>query len=86
MPLYEGDTVQHASAMLLFDYQLSDSMAVDMEGVVFVDGSSPVSGQSMWVAGDLRLRQLKPIRYRSTVDEYSESVLVRASSALVAIL
>ena len=78
MPLDRGETVQHASAMLFFDYQLGDGMSVDMEGVVFVDGSSPISGQSMWVAGDLRLRQLKPIAYRATVDVYSESVLVGA--------
>ena len=76
MPLDKGETVQHASAMLFFDYQLADGMSVEMEGVVFVDGSSPISGQSMWVAGDLRLRQLKPIDYRSTVDAYSDSVLV----------
>lgn len=76
MPLGKGETVQHASAMLFFDYQLADGVSVEMEGVVFVDGSSPISGQSMWVAGDLRLRQLKPIDYRSTVDTYSESVLV----------
>merc|ERR1711939_1134715 len=63
MPLDKGEKIQHASAMLFFDYQLSAGMAVDMEGMVFVDGSSPISGQSMWVAGDLRLRQLKPIRY-----------------------
>jgi hypothetical protein len=78
MPLDRGETVQHASAMLFFDYQLGDGMSVDMEGVVFVDGSSPISGQSMWVGGDLRLRQLKPIAYRATVDVYSESVLVGA--------
>jgi transmembrane protein 231 len=75
MPLEKGEQIQHASAMLFFDYELSDTVAVDMEGVVFVDGSSPISGQSMWVAGDMRLRQLKPIRYRSTVDTYSSSVL-----------
>ena len=76
MPLDKGETIQHATAMLFFDYQLGDGMSVDMEGVVFVDGSSPISGQSMWVSGDLRLRQLKPIAYRATVDVYSDSVLV----------
>jgi len=82
MPLDRGETVQHASAMLFFDYQLEDGMSVDMEGVVFVDGSSPISGQSMWVAGDLRLRQLKPIAYRATVDAYNESVLDAQSPQL----
>ena len=81
MPLDRGETVQHASAMLFFDYQLGEGMSVDMEGVVFVDGSSPISGQSMWVAGDLRLRQLKPIAYRATVDVYSDSVLVSGPCA-----
>ena len=85
MPLEKGEQIQHASAMLFFDYELSDTVAVDMEGVVFVDGSSPISGQSMWVAGDMRLRQLKPIRYRSTVDTYSSSVLVRSAARPLAV-
>ena len=79
MPLDKGETIQHATAMLFFDYQLDEGVSVDMEGVVFVDGSSPIPGQSMWVAGDLRLRQLKPVPYRAVLEDYSESVLVSAS-------
>ena len=83
MPLQAGETIQHASAMLFFDYALSDAISVEMEGAVYVDGSSPITGSQLWVAGDLRLRQLKPIRYKSTVTTYSPSILSTAVRAQV---
>ena len=50
-------------------------VAVELEGLVYVDGSSPLPGSSLWVGGDLRLRQLTPVSYKETVETYKASVL-----------
>jgi len=75
VPLEAGEKVHHASAILLFNYALDDAVAVELEGLVYVDGSSPLPGSSLWVGGDLRLRQLTPVSYKETVETYKASVL-----------
>ena len=68
MPLQAGETIQHASAMLFFDYALSDAISVEMEGAVYVDGSSPITGSQLWVAGQRRSVARSPtMRFNHTL-------------------
>jgi len=75
MPVLSGEAIYHASAALFFNYTLDQAVDMTMEGVAYVEGGGSVSGSQLWVAGDLRLRQLQPIYYKSAHTRYTESVL-----------
>lgn len=71
VPLAPNEKVYEASAILLFNYTLTESVDIDMEGLAYIHGSSNFPGSQLWVSGDLRLRQLRAVGYKSLDNVYA---------------
>ncbi|GBG29960.1 Transmembrane protein 231 [Hondaea fermentalgiana] len=64
MPLDADEKVMHVQAVAAFDYSLLGSAELDMDGLVYVDYSSPLPGRGLQVEGEARLHQRAPLSVR----------------------
>jgi len=60
--LQQGETIRRALLLTAYNYELSQRVELDMEGLCIVDHSSPLPGSSVNFYGELRLKQQGPLR------------------------
>lgn len=75
LPKFLGESVKRASALLFFNYTITDFVDLDVEGLAYIEGGSHVAGSQLWVAGDLRLRQLRPVGFNRLDNVYRGSAV-----------
>ncbi|BFZ12865.1 hypothetical protein BsWGS_15904 [Bradybaena similaris] len=79
IPMTAGDEVVSVKLLLFFYYKLRKFSQFHMESLGYIDYSSPVSGASLQVFSDLRLRQKQLLGYRGTDTRYNDTLVDPAS-------
>lgn len=62
IPLQQGETIHRVLMITAYDYQLSERVELDMEGLCIVEHSSPLPGSGVHFFGELTLKQQSPLR------------------------
>lgn len=80
LPLSSTEQVVNVQLFLIFDYQLYRMSTFQMESLIYVSQSSPLSGSSLKVIGDLGLHQRTPLYHRGVDVRYNTSIINSDSS------
>jgi len=76
VPLYAGEAIHHARFIMFFDYLIDSKVSMQMEGAAYYDHVSMVSGSTLEVWGDLKLRQRGILKQSgATRDIYNSSII-----------
>mmetsp|Transcript_2677 Transcript_2677/g.5861 ORF Transcript_2677/g.5861 Transcript_2677/m.5861 type:complete len:339 (-) Transcript_2677:162-1178(-) len=61
VPVENGEAIYSAKMMVFFEYELRDHAKLNMETMGFMQASSPLAGQSLFVDSDLEWHQTWPL-------------------------
>ncbi|XP_073441123.1 transmembrane protein 231 [Dendrobates tinctorius] len=79
LPLLPVEDVYGVQLILTFSYQLYRMSTFVMQSMAFVQYTSPVPGAKLYINGDLRLQQRRPLRHQGLDTTYNVSVINGAS-------
>ncbi|XP_077144703.1 transmembrane protein 231 isoform X3 [Ranitomeya variabilis] len=75
LPLLPVEDVYGVQLILTFSYQLYRMSTFVMQSMAFVQYTSPVPGAKLYINGDLRLQQRRPLRHQGLDTTYNVSVI-----------
>ncbi|KAG9475037.1 transmembrane protein 231 [Eleutherodactylus coqui] len=75
LPLLPVEDVYGVQLILTFSYQLYRMSTFVMQSMAFIQHTSPVPGARLYVNGDLRLQQRRPLRHQGLDNTYNVSVI-----------
>lgn len=80
LPLTSTEQVVRTQLIVIFDYKLFRMSRFQMESLIYVSQSSPLSGSGVKVIGDLNMYQRTPLFHRGVDSRYNYSIINSGSS------
>ena len=75
VPLSDKEMMQGVSILLMFDYRLHNMASVSMEAAAYFEYSNGVPGSSLFVDGDLTLKQREALPWFGQRTTYEEPIV-----------
>ncbi|KAJ3126374.1 hypothetical protein HK098_007572 [Nowakowskiella sp. JEL0407] len=77
IPLKPTERIYSVRSALIFDYQLSSRLRLQMESAIITDTTTPIPSSSLIIHGDMKFIQRKLLPYKSTLNRINGGINIK---------